>query len=153
MKDTWDRHYRRVFTCTNLLFYSYMCRLLHLQHSSSRWVIHQVQTQTYLVQEANDKVIIYLMKMAGNIILTRKQLEKMTNDQLINFAMKLKKIIINKQTELLNNSKEFREKPYTSILTPNLMNLKKKTYQEWPKALSSRKNWINFYRDYLFKIN
>ena len=130
MKDTWDRHYRRVFTCTNLLFYSYMCRLLHLQHSSSRRVIHQVQTQTYLVQEANDKVIIYLMKMAGNIILTRKQLEKMTNDQLINFAMKLKKIIINKQTELLNNSKEFREKPYTSILTPNLMNLKKKTYQE-----------------------
>ena len=70
------------------------------------------------------------MKMAGNIILTRKQLEKMTNDQLINFAMKLKKIIINKQTELLNNSKEFREKPYTSVLTPNLMNLKKKTYQE-----------------------
>ena len=70
------------------------------------------------------------MKMAGNIILTRKQLEKMTNDQLIKFAMKLKKIMINKQTELLNNSKEFGEKPYTSILNPNLMNLKKKTYEE-----------------------
>ena len=68
--------------------------------------------------------------MAGNIILTRKQLEKMTNDQLIKFAMKLKKIMINKQAELLNNSKEFGEKPYTSILTPNLMNLKKKTYEE-----------------------
>ena len=54
----------------------------------------------------------------------------MTNDQLIKFAMKLKKIMINKQAELLNNSKEFGEKPYTSILTPNLMNLKKKTYEE-----------------------
>ena len=50
------------------------------------------------------------MKMAGSNILTRRQLEKMTNDQLIEFAMKLQNNMINKQTELINNKKKFREK-------------------------------------------
>ena len=50
------------------------------------------------------------MKMAGSNILTRKQLEKMTINQLIQFAMKLQNNMINKQTELINDNKEFREK-------------------------------------------
>ena len=48
--------------------------------------------------------------MAGSNILTRKQLEKMTNEQLINFAMKLQDNLISKQTELINANKEIREK-------------------------------------------
>ena len=34
----------------------------------------------------------------------------MTNDQLTEFAMKLQTNMINKQTELINNNKGFREK-------------------------------------------
>ena len=49
------------------------------------------------------------MKMAGSNILTRGQLEKMDNDQLIEFAIKLQTNMINKQTELINDNKEFRE--------------------------------------------
>ena len=48
--------------------------------------------------------------MAGSNILTRKQFEKLTNDQLIESAMKLQNNMINKQTELTNDEKEFREK-------------------------------------------
>ena len=51
--------------------------------------------------------------MAGSNILTRKQLEKMANDQLIEFAMKLQNNMINEQIELNDNlydKKEFREK-------------------------------------------
>ena len=48
--------------------------------------------------------------MAGSNILTRKQLEKMTDDQLLEFAMKLQNNMINKQTNLINDNKEFREK-------------------------------------------
>ena len=50
------------------------------------------------------------MKMAGSNILTRKQLEKMTKDQLIEFALKLQNKMITKQTELMNGNKGFREK-------------------------------------------
>ena len=50
------------------------------------------------------------MKMAGSNILTRKQLENMTDDQLLEFAMKLQNNMINKQTNLINDNKEFREK-------------------------------------------
>ena len=50
------------------------------------------------------------MKMAGSNILTRKQLEKMTDDQLLEFAMKLQNNMINKETNLINDNKEFREK-------------------------------------------
>ena len=64
------------------------------------------------------------MKMAGSNILTRRQLEKMTNDQLIEFVVKLQTNMINKQTELINDNKAFR-KNYVS-LTLNLMSLKKK---------------------------
>ena len=46
------------------------------------------------------------MKMAGNNILTRKQLENMTREQLIDFAMKLPDNLISKQTEVINGNKE-----------------------------------------------
>ena len=50
------------------------------------------------------------MKMAGGNILIRKKLEKMTNEQLIDFAIKLQDNLISKPTELINDNKEFREK-------------------------------------------
>ena len=50
------------------------------------------------------------MKKVGSNILTRKQLEKMTKDQLIEFALKLQNKMITKQTELMNGNKGFREK-------------------------------------------
>ena len=48
--------------------------------------------------------------MAGSDILTRKQLEKMADEQLINFTMKLQDNLISNQTELINDNKEIREK-------------------------------------------
>ena len=63
------------------------------------------------------------MKMAGSNILTRRQLKKMTNEQLIEFAMKLQNNMINKQTELINDNKEFREK--LSIIDSKFDELKK----------------------------
>ena len=51
------------------------------------------------------------MKMAGSNILTRKELKNMTNERLIDFAMKLQDNLISKQMGLINDNKEFREKP------------------------------------------
>ena len=48
--------------------------------------------------------------MAGSNILTSKQFEKLINDQLIKCAMTMQNNMINKQTELTNDEKEFREK-------------------------------------------
>ena len=48
--------------------------------------------------------------MAGSNILTKKQLEKMTNEQIIDFAMKLQDNLISMQTELINDNKVFRGK-------------------------------------------
>ena len=45
--------------------------------------------------------------MVGSNILTRKQLEKMTNEQLIDFAMKLQDNLLSKPTELISDNKEF----------------------------------------------
>ena len=50
------------------------------------------------------------MKILVSNILTRKKLEKMTNQQLIDFAIKLKDNLISKETELINDDKEFWEK-------------------------------------------
>ena len=63
------------------------------------------------------------MKMVGSNILTRKQLEKMTSAQLIGFAMKLQDNLITKQSELINNNKEFREK--LNVIKAKFDNLKK----------------------------
>ena len=43
--------------------------------------------------------------MVGSNILTRKQLQKMTNEQLIDFDMKLQGNRISTQTELINDNK------------------------------------------------
>ena len=44
------------------------------------------------------------MKMVGSNILARRQLEKMTNNQLIESAMKLQNDMINKWTELISDN-------------------------------------------------
>ena len=43
--------------------------------------------------------------MVGSNILTRKQLQKMTNEQLIDFDMKLQDNRISTQTGLINDNK------------------------------------------------
>ena len=48
--------------------------------------------------------------MAGSNILTSKQFEKLINDQLIKCTMTMQNNMINKQTELTNDEKEFKEK-------------------------------------------
>ena len=48
--------------------------------------------------------------MEGSNILSRKQLEKMSNDQLIDFAMKAKENLISKQNALSNKNKELNSK-------------------------------------------
>ena len=48
--------------------------------------------------------------MAGSNILNRKQLEKMSNNQLIDFAMKVKKNLISTQNALSNVNKEINAK-------------------------------------------
>ena len=62
--------------------------------------------------------------MAGSNILTRKQLEKMTSDQFIEFVMKLQNNMNSRQTELINDNKEFREN--LVLLTLNSMSLNRK---------------------------
>ena len=61
--------------------------------------------------------------MAGSNIFIRRQLEKMTNDQLIQSAMKPQNNMITKQTELINDDKKFREK--LSIIDSKFDELKK----------------------------
>ena len=48
--------------------------------------------------------------MADSNILTRKQLEKMPNNQLIDFAVKVQGNLISKQNALLNENKEINAK-------------------------------------------
>ena len=48
--------------------------------------------------------------MAGSNILNRKQFKKIINNQLTEFGMKLQNSIVTKQTEMINDNKEFREK-------------------------------------------
>ena len=48
--------------------------------------------------------------MADSNILTRKQLEKMPNNQLIDFAVKVQGNLILKQNALLNENKEINAK-------------------------------------------
>ena len=47
--------------------------------------------------------------MAGSNILTRKQLEKMPNNQLIGFVMKFQENLISKQNALSNETKKSME--------------------------------------------
>ena len=48
----------------------------------------------------------------------------MTNEQLIDFAMKLQDNLISKQTELINGNKEFREK--LNVIEAKFDDIKKK---------------------------
>ena len=86
------------------------------------------------------------MKMAGSNILTRRQLKKMTNDQLIEFAMKLQNNMINKQTELINNNKKFREK--LSIIDSKFDERKKENEVLKSKVLVAEKTLLTISMNY-----
>ena len=75
--------------------------------------------------------------MAGSNILTRKQLEKMTNEQLIDFAMKLQGNLISKQTKLKNDNKEFREK--LNLIEAKFDDLKKENETLQSKVMVAEK--------------
>ena len=75
--------------------------------------------------------------MAGSNILTRKQLEKMTNEQLIDFAVKLQDNLIAKQTELTNGNKEFREK--LNLIEAKFDDLKKENETLQSKVMVAEK--------------
>ena len=75
--------------------------------------------------------------MAGSNILTRKRLEKMTNEQLIDFAVKLQDNLISKQTELINDNKEFREK--LNLIEAKFDDLKKENETLQSKVMVAEK--------------
>ena len=78
------------------------------------------------------------MKMAGSNILTRKQLEKMSNELLRDFIMKLQDSLITKQTELINDNKEFREK--LNFIEAKLDDLRKENETLQSKLVIAEKN-------------
>ena len=77
--------------------------------------------------------------MAGSNILTRKQLEKMANEQLIDFAMKLQDNLISKQTELINDNKEFQEK--LDLIEAKFDDLKKENETLQSKVMVAEKSF------------
>ena len=77
------------------------------------------------------------MKVVGRNILTRKQIEKMTNEQLIDFAIKLQDNLITKQKELINDNKEFREK--LNVIEVKYGDLKKENETVQSKVMISEK--------------
>ena len=77
------------------------------------------------------------MKVVGRNIPTRKQIEKMTNEQLIDFAIKLQDNLITKQTELINDNKEFREK--LNVIEVKYGDLKKENETVQSKVMISEK--------------
>ena len=82
------------------------------------------------------------MKMAHSNILTRKQLEKMTNEQLIDFPMKLHDNLISKQTELINDIKEFQEK--LNVIEAKFNDLKKQNGTLQSKFMIAEKTLTTF---------
>ena len=77
------------------------------------------------------------MKMASSNILTINQLGKMTNEQLVDFAMKLQDNLISKQTELINGSREFREK--LNVIETKFGDLKKENDTLQSKVMIAKK--------------
>ena len=75
--------------------------------------------------------------MADSNILIRKLLEKMTNEQLIAFAMKLQDKLISKQTELINYNRKFREK--RTLIEAKFDDLKKENETLLSKVLVEEK--------------
>ena len=59
---------------------------------------------------ANENLKRFILTMAGSNILTRKQLEIMSNNQLIDFAMKVQENLILKQMKTKNENKEINAK-------------------------------------------
>ena len=78
--------------------------------------------------------------MACSNILTTKQLEKMTNEQIIDPAMKLKDNLITKQPELINGSKEFREKLH--VIEAKFHDLKKENETLQNKVMIEEKTSV-----------
>ena len=66
----------------------------------------------------------------------------MTNEQLIEFAMRLQNNMINKQTELINYNKEFREK--LSIIGSKFDELKKENEVLKSKVSVAEKTSLTF---------
>ena len=81
--------------------------------------------------------------MAGSNILTRKQLEKMTNEQLIDFTMKLQDNLTSKQTELINNNKEFPEK--LNVIEAKFDDLKKENETLQSKVMIAEKTSMTLF--------
>ena len=79
--------------------------------------------------------------MAGSNILTRKHFEKMISEHLIDFAMKLQDNLISKQTELINDSKEFQEK--LSRIKAKFDDLKKENETLQSKVMIAKKTSTN----------
>ena len=79
--------------------------------------------------------------MAGSNILTRKHFEKMISEHLIDFAMKLQDNLISKQTELINDSKEFQEK--LSRIEAKFDDLKKENETLQSKVMIAKKTSTN----------
>ena len=75
--------------------------------------------------------------MASSNILTINQLGKMTNEQLVDFAMKLQDNLISKQTELITCSKEFREK--LNVIETKFDDLKKENDTLQSKVMIAKK--------------
>ena len=55
------------------------------------------RVKTFCLQAVNDLLLANKMKIAGSNILTGKELEKMTNEQLIESAMKVQNNLMSKQ--------------------------------------------------------
>ena len=81
--------------------------------------------------------------MAGSNILIRKLLEKMTNEQLIAFAMKLQDKLISKQTELINENRKFREK--RTLIEAKFDDLKKENETLLSKVMVAEKTLTNLF--------
>ena len=60
----------------------------------------------------NENLKRFILTIADRNILTRKQLEKISNNQLINFAKKVQGKLISKQIALSNENKEINAKLY-----------------------------------------
>ena len=83
----------RITPNTDTFYSVYICTI----HSSTRCICYK----RGMVRQQAD---------GGHNNLTRKELERMTKNQLIKSAMKLQNNMLTEQTELINDDKEFREK-------------------------------------------
>ena len=69
-----------------------------------------MESRCILSALANENLNRFTLTMTGSNILTRKQLEKMSNSQLIDFEMKVQENLILKQNAFSNENKEINAK-------------------------------------------